>query len=105
MGMMIGGTMKDFAQQEVLVNFAFETKEVKKNIEEIFKERRITDKKLKTLCEQEADSMVKRRFLQIDEKGTCVFSKDNQGNYFWKEATFLDKITNYVLNRGKKYFY
>ncbi len=105
MGIMEGGTIKDLARQEVLINFEFEPRGAKKNIEEIFKNRHITDKAFKELCEQEADLMVKKKYLYINKKDTYTFSKDNQGNYFWKEATFLDKIENYVLNRRSKSFY
>ena len=103
MGVGVDVSIEDMAQSSVLINFTFEPKGTKRSISDIIKNRNITDNSFKELCGQEADSMVERKFLSIEKTGTYVFSKDKQGNYFWKEATFGDKIANYFINLRSRY--
>ena len=96
MGIMVGGTIEDLARSEVTINFTFEPKGTKKSLDEIFKARRITNEEMRRLCQQEADLMVERRFMLYDGDGVHTFSKDDQGNYFWREATKAEKIMGYL---------
>ena len=42
----VHGTIEDFARSEVTINFTFEPKGTKKNLDEIFKARRIIDEEI-----------------------------------------------------------
>ena len=87
MGIIDGGTTRDLAQQEVLINFAFEPKGTKKNLDTICKARSINNAEMRKLCEQEADTMVRKRYKLVDKDGQYIFSKDSQGNYFWRNIS------------------
>jgi hypothetical protein len=94
-----GGTMADFVNQNIISALEFVPKGTKKSIDQILAEmEKITDGK-KKFYQLEAERMVIQRFLYHDlDKQTYVFSKDNQGKYFFKPATRFDRIMNCVLN-------
>lgn len=45
---------------------------------------------------KQAEEMARTKFLYQLEKSSLVFSKDNEGQYFWKKASALDKIIAYL---------
>lgn len=98
MGIVEGGTIRDLAQANVLICFEFKPRGTKKTIEQILSQRKIQDELLKRLCQEEAESMIQRRFLHIDNDGKYVFSRDSQGNYSWQPATRMD-VLRYHLRR------
>lgn len=99
MVMVEGGTARDMAKAQVSICFSFEPRGTKKTIEQILSERNIQEESLRTLCQEEADSMVKNRLLHTDRDGeTYIFSKDPQGNYSWQLATRAD-VLKYRVRR------
>lgn len=103
MGIGIGGTEKDLALANILIEFEFEPKGTKKSLDEICKARGITGDLMKNLCGSQADLMAVKRFMKYDKEGKWVFSKTDKGEYFWKEATFRDKCMHYLMNIIDKY--
>ena len=90
----IEGIGRFYTREKVLINFTFEPKGVKKSLDDICKARRISDKAEVELCRQEADSMVRDKFMCIERNGQWIFSRDNEG-YYWKKASFVDKCIHY----------
>jgi len=95
MGIIDGGTMRDLARAEVDICFTFEPRGTGMTIEQILEKRGTTNPNLRRLMQEEADNMVRRRFLFYDKDRTYVFSKDHQGNYSWQPATIIDKLRDY----------
>ena len=95
-----GGTIESLAQTHVDLCFSFEPKGTKKSIEDILRERSISNPNVRSLCKQEAEKMVDQRCLLYDNEGKWVFSKDEQKNYSWEPARIKDR----VVNLWKRYF-
>lgn len=95
MGISEGGTLD--AQMCILSAFDFSPHRAKLKLEDIFSERKIVRDDLKELVQREADRMVERRYTFHERYGTYVFSKDNEGNYFWMGETIRDRIMNKVM--------
>lgn len=101
MGCMSGGTQEDFAQNNIKICFAFESKGTKKLLETIFKERNVTSLEMKDLYKQEAEKMVTQKYSLSDEREIYIFAKDKQNFYFWKPVTFKEK----VIKKMQRVFY
>jgi len=88
-------TNPDTLQSQVLSGLALERRGTRMSLEEIAQKRKISDS-LKTEAAAEADKLVRRRHIFSDpgERSSYVFSKDENGNYYWREATRLDKFLN-----------
>lgn len=95
MGVIDGGTQRDLAQVEVDICFTFEPRGKGKTMDQIFGERGTTDPNLRRLMQEEADNMVRRRHLLIEQDQTYVFSKDANGAYSWQPARITDKLRDY----------
>ena len=92
------GTIRDLARESVLINLEFKPRGTKRTIEQILTERNIQEESLRTLCQEEADRMVKKRFLYIKNRETYIFSRDSRGRYSWQPAPIKDVI-KYHLRR------
>ena len=98
MGVVVGGTIEDLAQQEVLINFSFKPMGTKFTLDKIFAERNSSEH-LRPIMEKEANKMVNKKYLYIDEnQNKFVFSKDGAGNYSWEPANKKDILIHKLVN-------
>lgn len=99
MGICEGGTIEDLALCGIFINFTFEPRGTKKNIDAICESRGVSNPLMRGLYLAKAEEMVARKSLLKEGKDTYVFSKDEQGNYFWKKANIIDKCLNYLYQK------
>lgn len=91
-----GGNVETRARMEVLTEFILEPKGARKSMDDIYAARGITDSYMKSLCSREAETMAQERFMHCGEDGSYVFSRDENGSYFWKKATIKDWFAHYI---------
>jgi hypothetical protein len=86
MSLCVGGTIEDFVQGEILINFSFEPKGIKKSMDEIYEARHVIEPSLRALYQKQADYMIKKKVSLLEDKKRYIFSKDDSGRYFWQEV-------------------
>ena len=100
MGVLIDGTIEDLATSIILIEV--KPKGGKKSLDYILNSRHIKEEDIKKACQKVANSMVKKRFLNYEQNGVYVFSKelglDEKEYYYWKEATVSDQFMHYPIN-------
>jgi len=98
MGIMEGGTRKDFARVEAMMCFGITPEdklERRLSIHDIAEKRLDKSPGLIPLAEEALNEMVDRYSLDFSLKGkTLVFDKDDKERFFYRPATFKDRIKN-----------
>ena len=66
MGIVIGETLEDRAQDEVLISLSFKNFKAHLSMDEMYERREIENKELKNLMEEKAEEMVEIKFAHFD---------------------------------------
>ena len=99
MGIIPGETTIDFLKMTALVGHEFKDEKAKKTLGKICESRGITDSKMRRLIELNMDLMVVGGYMRSTKEGDrLTFSGDSEGRYFWRKATFGDRIIDYLFN-------
>jgi len=93
----VNGAKVSFIQERILRCFVSES-EFNPNllsVEEILEKRSVTESQLADVCRDEADKLVAKSHLHFEYNTMWVFDRDNQQRYYWRKATFEDKVNFY----------